>query len=76
MSFLSFRCRGRGTKTRDHVRCCQVMRQLQELAAGQELRFEVSRDAALCFEVIHQQSVCRKTSGSACSHCHPVSLEA
>lgn len=29
----------------------QVMRELQELAAGLELRFEVSRDPALCFEV-------------------------
>jgi len=27
------------------------MRELQELAAGLELRFEVSRDPALCFEV-------------------------
>ena len=29
----------------------QILRQLQELAAAQELRFEVSREPALCFEV-------------------------
>lgn len=29
----------------------QVMRQLQELAAAMELRFEVARDTALCFQV-------------------------
>ena len=42
----------------------QIMRQLQELAAAQELRFEVSREPALCFEVRSAQLLLARCGGS------------